>query len=70
MDPKWVDEIEHMCRRHDVAFFFKQWGGRNKKATGRLLHGRTYDEMPRIAARSKEGRLILLGCHRLPKLSC
>lgn len=46
MDPKWVDEIEIACRRHSTAFFFKQWGGRNKKASGRLLRGRTYDEMP------------------------
>lgn len=46
MDPAWVDEIEAMCRRSRTAFFFKQWGGKNKKATGRLLNGRTYDEMP------------------------
>ncbi|SHI79098.1 protein gp37 [Aureimonas altamirensis DSM 21988] len=46
MDPEWVDEIERMCRRSGTAFFFKQWGGRNKKATGRTLNGRTYDEMP------------------------
>jgi len=42
----WVDELFHICRRDDVAFFFKQWGGRNKKATGRELHGTTYDEFP------------------------
>lgn len=46
MDPEWVDEIELMCRRAGAAFFFKQWGGRNKKAAGRMLNGRTYDEMP------------------------
>jgi protein gp37 len=46
MDPAWVDEIERMCRVAGAAFFFKQWGGRNKKVTGRLLNGRTYDEMP------------------------
>jgi protein gp37 len=46
MKPEWVDEIEAMCRRSDTAFFFKQWGGKNKKATGRTLHGRTFDEMP------------------------
>lgn len=50
MDPAWVDEIERMCRSHGTAFFFKQWGGRNKKATGRTLHGRTYDEMPAAGA--------------------
>lgn len=48
MDPAWVDEIEAMCRRSNTAFFFKQWGGRNKKATGRQLNGRTYDEMPAL----------------------
>lgn len=46
MDPLWVDEIERMCRSTSTAFFFKQWGGKNKKATGRTLNGRTYDEMP------------------------
>jgi protein gp37 len=46
MKPEWVDEIEAMCARSGMVFFFKQWGGRNKKAAGRLLHGRTYDDMP------------------------
>lgn len=49
MKPEWVDEIEAMCRRSGTAFFFKQWGGRNKKATGRILHGRTYDDMPALS---------------------
>jgi protein gp37 len=48
MKPEWVDEIELMCRRTGTAFFFKQWGGKNKKAAGRTLHGRTYDEMPAL----------------------
>jgi protein gp37 len=46
MDPHWVDEIERMCRRYGSAFFFKQWGGKNKKRAGRELDGRTWDEMP------------------------
>jgi protein gp37 len=46
METEWVDEIETMCRRSGAAFFFKQWGGKNKKAAGRMLRGRTYDEMP------------------------
>ncbi|MEP7006485.1 MAG: DUF5131 family protein [Sphingomonas bacterium] len=46
MPQEWVHEIEEMCRETGTAFFFKQWGGRNKKAAGRLLNGRTYDEMP------------------------
>lgn len=49
MDPAWVDEIEDGCREAGAAFFFKQWGGRNKKAAGRLRHGRTYDELPASA---------------------
>jgi len=43
---EWVLDIRDQCRRSGVAFFFKQWGGRNKKKTGRLLDGRTWDEMP------------------------
>lgn len=46
MDPIWVVEIERLCRRYETAFFFKQWGGKNKKAAGRLLNGRTWDEFP------------------------
>lgn len=46
MDADWVLDIKDQCKKADVAFFFKQWGGRNKKANGRLLNGRTYDEMP------------------------
>lgn len=43
---EWVDELHLLCRRDDVAFFFKQWGGKNKKVSGRQLHGKTYDEYP------------------------
>lgn len=46
MDPEWVTEIRDLCVRTDVAFFFKQWGGVQKKKTGRTLEGRTWDEMP------------------------
>lgn len=46
MSPDWVRQIQRQCEKADVAFFFKQWGGRNKKAAGRELNGRTYDEMP------------------------
>jgi protein gp37 len=42
----WVKSIRRQCRKHRVAFFFKQWGGVRKDLTGRLLDGRTYDEMP------------------------
>ena len=42
----WVRELRDRCRDEDVAFFFKQWGGRTPKAGGRELDGRTWDEMP------------------------
>lgn len=47
MKTTWVKSIRRQCRKHGVAFFFKQWGGVRKDLTGRLLDGRTYDEMPR-----------------------
>jgi len=45
----WVLKIREQCQDFDVPFFFKQWGGFNKKKTGRLLEGKTWDEMPRLA---------------------
>ena len=56
MNPDWVLDIQEQCEKADVAFFFKQWGGRNKKAAGRLLNGRTYDEMPEIMEIEKGAR--------------
>ena len=53
MSEDWVFDIQKQCEEQDVKFFFKQWGGRNKKAAGRLLNGRTYDDMPVIPARRK-----------------
>jgi protein gp37 len=46
MLPEWVRNIHAQCRRAEVAFFFKQWGGVRKSQTGRTLDGRTYDEFP------------------------
>lgn len=48
MKAAWVDEIRVVCQRDDVSFFFKQWGGRNKKATGRTYRGRTWDDLPAL----------------------
>jgi protein gp37 len=48
MEADWVIDIQEQCETNEVAFFFKQWGGKNKKANGRILNGRTYDEMPEI----------------------
>ena len=50
MKENWVLDIQRQCINAGVAFFFKQWGGVNKKKTGRELGGRTYDEMPAIKA--------------------
>lgn len=49
-DPVWIEELRDRCSQNDVAFFFKQWGGRTPKAGGRLLGGRTWDEFPRPAS--------------------
>lgn len=46
MDPEWVDDIKDLCDRAGSAFFFKQWGGVNKKQTGRVYRGRTWDQFP------------------------
>ncbi len=46
MDPTWALDLRDQCRGANVPFFFKQWGGKNKKQAGRLLDGRVWDEMP------------------------
>lgn len=46
MDPAWAMDLRDQCKRAEVPFFFKQWGGKNKKQAGRLLEGRTWDQMP------------------------
>lgn len=46
MQETWVAEILDNCQRSNVAFFFKQWGGRNKKVTGRAYQGRVWDDRP------------------------
>jgi protein gp37 len=45
-DPAWVREIRDVCVEARIAFFHKQWGGRTPKAGGRVLDGRTWDELP------------------------
>lgn len=46
----WVIDIKEQCLTAGVPFFFKQWGGFNKKRNGRLLQGQTWDEMPILAS--------------------
>jgi protein gp37 len=50
MNPHWVADIRDQCLDAGVAFFFKQWGGVQKKKTGRVLDGRTWDGMPAESA--------------------
>lgn len=63
MNPDWARKIREQCEKHHIAFFFKQWGAFNsegkrvgKKAAGRLLDGRTWDEMP-ITLQSQQKEL-------------
>lgn len=46
MEKGWVLEIQKACCYYQIPFFFKQWGGRSKKKSGRLLNGKTYNETP------------------------
>ena len=48
MKEEWVIDIKEQCLRADVAFYFKQWGGTNKKKNGRLLEGMKYEKMPSL----------------------
>lgn len=50
IEEDWVTEIRDKCRAAQVPFFFKQWGGKNKKRSGRVLEGRTWDELPHVPA--------------------
>lgn len=55
IDLDWVRELRDQCTEEDVAFFFKQWGGARAKSGGRVLDGRTWDEMPTVRARELLG---------------
>jgi len=50
MDAAWATDLRDQCLSAAVPFFFKQWGGKNKKRAGRLLEDRTWDELPSVAA--------------------
>jgi len=58
MNPKWAQDIQRQCEKCQVSFFFKQWGAHDrsgkrvgKKAAGRVLDGRTWDELPVLSNR-------------------
>lgn len=53
MQPEWVNGLRKLCHKHKTAFFFKQWGGVNKKAAGRILDGKTWDQMPKPIVRDR-----------------
>ena len=59
MNEEWVLEIRDQCVDQGVPFFFKQWGGTNKKKAGRILQGRTWDEMP-VSGRMREATRVYL----------
>jgi protein gp37 len=48
MEEGWIDEIRDCCDEAGATFFFKQWGGRNKKAAGRTYRGRLWDDLPAL----------------------
>lgn len=57
MRQEWVENILDACRIEKIDFFFKQWGGVHKSTAGRMLHGKTYDEMPtRVAGAMPDRR--------------
>lgn len=59
VDSEWVRSIRNQCLEAGVPFFFKQWGGKNKKKAGRILDGRTWDDMP--AAHSEGSSPVAYG---------
>jgi protein gp37 len=61
MKSEWVKDIRRNCRKEEVPFFFKQWGGVRKKATGRRLDGKLYDEMPQAILRQAPRDTVLQG---------
>ena len=60
MAPDWVRQIRDRCVLYGVPFFFKQWGGVNKKRSGRMLDGRTWDELPELTGGHANDRACLM----------
>jgi protein gp37 len=60
MEKVWVERILKLCEKQRVAFFFKQWGGVQKSKTGRLLNGKTHDDMPERIVGSMSPRKMRL----------
>ena len=65
IEADWVREIRKQCRAHGVPFFFKQWGGVRKKRNGRVLDGRTWNQMPTAPeAYTRQPTLLVGGATR------
>ena len=58
MKKDWVLQIRNQCITKSVPFFFKQWGGVNKKVSGRVLEGCTWNELPNRSAGDKKEQLL------------
>jgi len=56
MEQEWVENIQALCKKQKVLFFFKQWGGVQKSKTGRILNGKTYDTMPKRSSANMPAR--------------
>src|ERR1041384_126074 len=69
MKGEWVQEIRQRCEKLQVPFFFKQWGGTNKKAAGRELDGKTWDGMPTPRVRRQERVFTDLPVHSVAEPS-
>jgi protein gp37 len=61
MDCQWVTSIRDQCQSLAVPFFFKQWGGVQKKKAGRELEGRTWNEMPVIHTLNSTNSSLFVG---------
>lgn len=61
MHPEWVIDLRDQCRQAGVPFFFKQWGGKNKKQAGRVLERRVWNEMPDDSNRKASNVVVLQG---------
>ncbi len=65
MKPQWPIDIRDQCLNADVSFFFKQWGGINKKKTGRILDGCVWNQTPRQARIGYHKEVTIGQCARL-----
>ena len=60
LDPEWVREVRDRCVRANVSFFFKQWGGVFKSRTGRIIDGKTWNQMPVSQPATQASRFVVL----------